>query len=85
MTPHELNTWLEPQFEREKAEDRAKYMQAIYTAWNTVAFSRQRRIKPLKGIMERFMPKKKSTPKQMLQIVEGLNKAFGGKDLRAKA
>jgi len=68
------------------AAETAGYRRALWAAWHVAAFSRQKWLPNLARIMRRLddrAPEKRS-PEQLLTVIEMINAAFGGKDLRKK-
>ena len=76
-------TWCKAQAGR---EDDA-YKLATYTAWETAAFTRQKKLPTLKKALAPFDNGKqgaklwKQSPEMLRQKIQALNMAFGGKDL----
>ena len=64
--------------------DRRDFASGMTLAWHGAAFGRAQKIPDLKPIIDRIVetkPKPK-TASDLLRIVEGINRAMGGKDLR---
>jgi hypothetical protein len=50
----------------------------IYLAWHVEAFARQKKMPPLKGLMQDTSEKRQQTDDEMMAACRILNAAFGG-------
>ena len=57
------------------------YRMAIFAAWHTAVFTRQKRIPPLQRVMGTGQ-QRPASPDVLMAKVQALNMAFGGKDKR---
>ena len=78
MTPHELNLHVEAYTERMTFEGKERITQAYLTA----GWGRVKKMPDLKKLLGQDKSKKQQTPEQMLKVVQQLNAAFGGKEVR---
>ena len=80
LTPHECKIYCEQRVDAELAA----YRRALWAAWHVAAFSRQKRLPNLARIMRKLDQRgpERQSPKKILMMVEMINSAFGGKDLR---
>ena len=82
LTPYECRIYCEQRADTEVEG----YRRALWAAWHVAAFSRQKRMPNLARVMRRLDKRapEKNTPEQLLSMVQMINVAFGGKDLRKK-
>ena len=77
-TPAELGLLF--QAEQKRREREAEIM--IAQAWYVERFQRERKLRSLSYYLPKEQHSKKQTPEDMLRIVEMINTALGGEDLR---
>lgn len=78
ITPHELNLCIQAYNERMTLEGKERLTMAYLTA----AWGRVKKMPDLKKIIGDDKPKRQQTPEQMLKVVQQLNAAFGGKEVK---
>lgn len=80
LTPYESAIWCRQATEREGTA----YKIAVFGAWHSAVFARQKKVPNLEKIMRRFdrsEPVKPQSAASLLAKVRALNAAFGGRDL----
>lgn len=83
LTPRELASYLEGAGLAESAQ----WRRTMWGAWHVAAFMRSKKKLPALDRILRHLggaSRRKQSTEEMLQMVEQLNAAFGGKDLRKK-
>lgn len=78
ITPHELNLCIQAYNERMTIEGKER----LTIAYLTAAWGRVKKMPDLKKILGEEKRKKLQTPEQMLKVVQQLNAAFGGREVR---
>lgn len=83
LTPYETRLYIDAYRERGRDE----YRLALYTAWQTEAYARTKRMPKFADELAKLdkTPKKRKTGAEILAAVEAMNRASGGVDKRLSA